>query len=368
MISGVVKRRKKAKSVVVPLWGIALLLLVFSGDLSADDHAGTAASDNETGAREKPLRIEYEAGEGIPRVFMTAGGHPLWSPDRQETSALFARIDNRVTRLSVDRPANIADADGVLETVWRNGRITASLRTEILDIENGISTVRLRLTLVNEGRNSRDVGVRYLFDTWLGEASDAHFLVQTDEDNKGFNRIEAERELTPNASVLESAGDEGTLRLLVHESTAPEQIVVANRERLSNAAWSYNPSRRRNFDLPPYSRNDSALHVTFAEQALGAGNERRVDMYFQVVSPEPEPTEVDESDSDREAQTPTTAPDEEASDETDLPQTREEATAELRRELKRLREISEGDRRPEEGELEEIRETIERLRRLRDGL
>ncbi|MFP4643223.1 MAG: hypothetical protein ACLFM0_02580 [Spirochaetales bacterium] len=354
------------------------------GNLGADNRDGAEASVPAADGSASPLRIDYEPAEGIPRVFTTAGDNPLWSPDEQETSALFARIDNRVTRLSDERPDSITNADGALETVWREGGITVSLRTEILDIENATSTVRLRLSLSNEGRMSRDVGVRYLFDTWFGEASDAHFRLRTSADTDA-DQIEVERELTSDASVIESTGDEGSLRLLIDRGTTPEQVVAANRDRLSNAAWSYNSSRGRGFDLPPYSRNDSALHVTFASQELEAGDERRIELYFEVAGGERESSTAEESDRNREAADPPATPDDERderseppsdagetaeqpNEQTELPQTREEARTELRRELERLREISEGERQPEDGELEEIRNTIERLRRLRDNL
>ncbi len=359
-----------------------------------------------------PLRIEYEPGEGLPGVVFADSDTavPVWSRQKPASSALFLRVDNRVSRITSTRPSEVTETEGSIEIIWHSDRIVTTLRADAVDDtnhRNQMSTVRLRLALENEGRRSRTVGVRYLLDTWLGEATDAHFRVAP-ADGSAAEPVDAEREVPARGAILESSGEAGTLRLLTGEGSAPEHIVVANQRRLANAAWSYNPSRRRGFDLPPYSRNDSAVHITFAEAEIEPGERRVIDLYFEVASAGQAAPVVAAEEDDRDAlpevpdvpedpdvpevdvpplphaappAAPSPAPPaapgtrgtleepaDEPVDDPDLPQSREEATEELRRELERLREISDGERRAEEGELEEIRGTIERLRRLRDRL
>ena len=392
--------RFPADSGVLLLIFCAFMLMFSPGHLRADDRISSSAAHS-VEAGNAALRIDYEAGAGIPRVFFETSGVPLWSPEAQKTSALFVRVDNRVTRLSDERAVSVYEADGALETTWRSGRISATLRTEVLNADNGIYTGRLQLSLENEGHSSRTVGVRYLIDTWLGEASDVHFQVLTADDAEagldetGFGPVETERAVPRRHSILESSGDEGALQLLLDKGTMPERIAVANRSRLSDAAWSYNPSRRRGFDFPPYSRGDSAVHITFAREDLEPGERRVVELYFSAPdsdfeAPEEAPDTVDPPEIPdvsrieapplphadppaepglRPVRPPViSGPADEPDDDPETILTREEATAELTKQLERLREISDGERRAGEGELEEIRDTIERLRRLRDRL
>jgi hypothetical protein len=89
--------------------------------------------------------------------------------------------------------------------------------------------------------------------------------------------------------------------------TPPDKIVFANWKRLSDASWDYKTSSSRNFNLMPYSINDSAVCMYYdpvdipasgsREIVLVLGNmplldyspERKAPVAEAVSEPEPEP-------------------------------------------------------------------------------
>jgi hypothetical protein len=56
--------------------------------------------------------------------------------------------------------------------------------------------------------------------------------------------------------------------------------VFANWKRLNESSWEYEVERRRNFNLLPYSINDSAAAVYYAPEPLNPGETREITSVF----------------------------------------------------------------------------------------
>jgi len=150
-------------------------------------------------------------------------------------------------------------------------------------VSNG---VRIDIALKNLSEQDVAAGVRYLFDTYLGEASFVHF--RTDTLTKLTNELSMSGSSRPPYWVSPLAGDPQDFGLMVMTSgvgiTVPDTLIFANWKRLSDASWIYDTSASRNFSMLPYSVNDSAACEYFAPRALPRGAEMTVTLVMGQYS------------------------------------------------------------------------------------
>jgi hypothetical protein len=148
--------------------------------------------------------------------------------------------------------------------------------------------VQIDVGLKNVSEKSYNAGIRYLFDTWLGEASSVHFRTDT------LSQMSRELAILPRDNTLYWAsplvGDPEGIGLQVMTSgagvTVPDRVVFANWKRLSDAAWSYQTSADRNFSQLPYSVNDSAVSQYYDPRAIPPGAEVSITLLLGKFSRE----------------------------------------------------------------------------------
>ncbi len=355
---------------------VVLLLALLPGILSAHPRTEGAHPRTEIGQ----FAIETDGTLGLPRVSLLDDERPipLWSPVSIDSSAVYVRIGNTVESLSDGSPSvrgEVIEDDTSFTVRWRVQEVEIDL-SFVSHEDYAEGDFALRMQISNQGPRSRSVGVRYLIDTWFGEHSETHF-----ETGSG-HVVTAERNFTPDDAAVISKGPDGVFALRLDRGTQPSKVAVANRQRLSDAGWTYSTGRERGFSLPPFSVQDSALHVVYDRTELQPGDTHTIETWFSAgidevrVAREEREEAVDDPDrpSAREPEVvspvtpspviPTEEPEDADPEVTDST----EIARELRNALEQLREISDGQRRAEPGELEELRETIERLRRERDRL
>jgi hypothetical protein len=146
--------------------------------------------------------------------------------------------------------------------------------------------VRVDIALKNLSQADITAGVRFLFDTYLGESSFVHFRTDT--------LTQVSRELTLQAGsrpaywVSPLAGDPEDFGFQVITSgqgiTVPDKIVFANWKRLSDAPWVFDTSPSRNFSLLPYSVNDSAASQYYDPRPIPRGGEVTITLAIQKFS------------------------------------------------------------------------------------
>jgi hypothetical protein len=229
-------------------------------------------------------RLRLTLYEGIGRFSLSylsnsreSAYTPLLVAQDPRTTSLSIVVGNKVSRLgegseftqSVERTPEGA------RFMWKSALLTVTESFSFVSSEGSSSAngLRVDLEVKNTSRQDLMVGLRYLFDTYLGEASFLHFRTNTVPD--------VTRELTvsgdamPQYWVSPLADDPEELGLQVMTGgegiTVPDKVVFANWKRLNDASWSYATSSSRNFNLLPYSVNDSAVAQYYEPRKLGKG-------------------------------------------------------------------------------------------------
>lgn len=141
-----------------------------------------------------------------------------------------------------------------------------------------VDTVKITLTIKNPGDSDVSVGVRYLLDSYLGEASQNHFS------SPSKARYLEESSLRPSIKDFyfvsmdpSSPSDSGLQVMLMGEGITPvSEAIFANWKRLNENPWKYQINPSRNFNQLPYSINDSAAALYYEEEVLKKGNQREI--------------------------------------------------------------------------------------------
>ncbi|MFI5368686.1 MAG: hypothetical protein ACHQ1F_06705, partial [Spirochaetia bacterium] len=204
--------------------------------------------------------------------------------------SLLSAQDPRTTMLSVvvgNKIYRMGETSAFSETVEKSARggrfVWKSSFLQVTETFTFISSpdssvtngVQIDIGLKNVSEKSFNAGVRYLFDTWLGESSFVHFRTDT------LSQMSRELTLLPRDNALywvsPLVGDPEDIGLQVMTSgaglTVPDRVVFANWKRLSDAPWSYETSTDRNFSQLPYSVNDSAVSQYYDPRAIPPGTE-----------------------------------------------------------------------------------------------
>jgi hypothetical protein len=198
---------------------------------------------------------------------------PLFFSQDPETSGVAILEDNRFHRLG--------ESGGfTLETVeTRDGGrfIWESSTLEIIEDFSFVASrgsrlangVQLTITVFNRSEEAKNIGVRVLIDTTLGESQPSHFLLNGNEEIAREEAISS-----ANFWVSPSASNPG---LGLHYSlagdgvTRPDRVVFANWKRLIESSWEYPVRENRTFSLLPYSINDSAAAMYYGPRRVAPG-------------------------------------------------------------------------------------------------
>ena len=204
-----------------------------------------------------------------------SGFAPLLVDEDPRTTVLAVAIGNRMFRLGESSAFDMqlvtdADAPGFL---WTSQQLEIKETFAFIASSLGrpADGIILTLTIRNVSEDDLEVGARYIFDTFLGEAGSDHFALS--------NGQQVSRELTMQGSSTSdywvSGPQDGQTSLLVTTSgggtTRPDRVVFANWKRLNDVAWTYATSSNRNFNLPPFSIGDSSASHYYGPRVLPRG-------------------------------------------------------------------------------------------------
>jgi hypothetical protein len=216
---------------------------------------------------------------------------PLFLAEDPRTSTLEILEDNRIHRMGDSGTfAQLAEQtpEGA-RFVWTSASlsIVQDFRfTRGLDARE-FNALEITVSVTNEGEDPSLVGVRFIYDTYLGERSNVHFITP------GAPSISRETLLDPGpvnryvASV--TAPDAGYgFQIMLDGAPAdePEAAIVANWKRLIDSTWDYEVNESRNFNRLPYSINDSAVLVVYPTVQLAPGAAYSVTSYLGDLAPE----------------------------------------------------------------------------------
>jgi hypothetical protein len=142
--------------------------------------------------------------------------------------------------------------------------------------------LKLSLLLVNVSQTPVKVGVRWVLDTNLGEKKE-HFRLSSDDAVTSETKLEGNY---PESWSSRSAVDDGfgLIVMLGNGSTPPSRVIFANWKRLDDAPWDSGFKAGREFNLLPYSFNDSAVAEYWDAQELGPSLSREIDVTMGLLS------------------------------------------------------------------------------------
>jgi hypothetical protein len=213
----------------------------------------------------------------------------LADPEKKKYISLFVDQDIRTSYLSLlidNKVVRIGESPQFKEKIEKNDSgATRTWTSDSLDVtedfrfaasgRQGTDGIKIQLTIRNTSSDKTSVGVRYVFDTYLGERTGVHFM--TDKADKMEYETSYDRDnmiqywISPQEPYKEPVKIGLKMVTKGSDVTTPDKIVFANWKRLSDAAWSYSPPSDRTFSVRPYSINDSAVSVYYNPQTLEKG-------------------------------------------------------------------------------------------------
>lgn len=198
--------------------------------------------------------------------------------DDPRTTILTVLAENKIYRMgdSFEFRQQVAGQGNSASFTWRSASLTV---TESFTLQGASLSINVKIENISE-RDIR-IGVRYLFDTYLGEKG-RHFTadglpVETETDYVWATPYEIISSNQTDMQLVIETTDTGI--------TEPDRIVLANWKRLNDAAWSFEANQSRDFNLLPYSINDSAVALYYEPQVVGSGTSRSVTLQMKWEDP-----------------------------------------------------------------------------------
>ena len=206
----------------------------------------------------------------------------LFSDEDPRTSLLSILEGNNVHRIGdsyeFKRKAEIV-GQGV-RYVWDSNKLQiveefVPIASSAAPLEDG---VKLTVSVENVSEQDLSIGVRFLFDTYLGEDKSKHFTTD--------GKAEITRELSiPKKEMIQywvspdpDSNNEIGLQCMTSGEgiSVPDSIVFANWKRLNDSRWTYETNPSRTFMYPPFSFNDSAVIHYYDAMDLPKGATRSI--------------------------------------------------------------------------------------------
>jgi len=215
--------------------------------------------------------------------------------DTQQKQSFFFEEDPRTTFLSLKESNNtyvlgkgstfevtVSQTAKGAKTVYQNPFYIITLDFNFIVsresmVANGVS---LEITIKNISEKSTRVGLLMLMDTYLGEKGD-HFQLSAGR------KVTSETAFSSDMPLYWVSSAKGKPGLMVMTSslsgaTQPSQVVFANWKRLEENLWNLKPDSSRDFNLPPYSFNDSAVAHFYPDQVMNPQEERKIKILLGI--------------------------------------------------------------------------------------
>jgi len=197
-----------------------------------------------------------------------------------ETTVLSIMVDNKIFRMGdssiFSKEVFSTPAGGKI--VWESTVLKVTeefsfVKSQKSSLSDGF---KISLNIENLSDQNNLIGLLYLFDTYLGEEQSEHFILDSglsvsSEDSYVSN--------FPNFWISPSSessfsGLQGMIR--GPGITVPNKIIFANWKRLQDNLWNYQVKKTRNFNLIPYSINDSAVSMIYNPIKVQSNSSRDV--------------------------------------------------------------------------------------------
>ena len=149
------------------------------------------------------------------------------------------------------------------------------IKTGSSSLANG---VLITITIVNKSEQTVDAGLRYLIDTDLGEKNPPHFFTNLRQINNEtiIDGLSSEQYWVSKNNKLGLVGS-------MSGQNRPDAVYFANWKRLHDAPWKISYMAGRNFNLLPYSIEDSAVCYYYESTPIPKGGSRIASLILSVA-------------------------------------------------------------------------------------
>jgi hypothetical protein len=205
---------------------------------------------------------------------------PLLFEKDPETTFLSIMVDNNIYKMG---DSSIFSKD-VFSTstggkiVWESAVLKVVEEFTFLKSKQSSLSDGIKITITIENTSDADnlIGLTYLFDSYLGEKNDEHFSLSSGEsiDSEDFYSSNFPNSWISPSSNTTVLGLQGMIR--GPGITVPDKIIFANWKRLQDNLWNFQVKKTRNFNLIPYSINDSAVSVLYEPIKVFSKSSRKV--------------------------------------------------------------------------------------------
>ena len=140
--------------------------------------------------------------------------------------------------------------------------------------------IHMKVRLKNLSETDAVIGLRFLFDTYLGERSNSHFYLSSGRKITGETSLKTELPEYILSPTDESA--KAGLQIMISSPgvTTPNEVILANWKRLNDSSWNYSVNTQRTFSSPPYSINDSAALFLYNPRIIPSGQSDEISLAF----------------------------------------------------------------------------------------
>ncbi len=205
---------------------------------------------------------------------------PLLFEKDPETSILSIIVDNKIYKMgqSSGFSKDIYSTSTGGKIVWESNVIKVTEDFSFLK-SNGSALsdgFKITISIDNISEQNNLIGIAYLFDTYLGEDQDAHFIMDSGTSVTSEDSYSSQ---FPNSWISPSIktnikGLQGMVR--GPGITVPDKIIFANWKRLQDNLWNFQVKKSRNFNQIPYSINDSAVSVIYEPIRVLSNSSREI--------------------------------------------------------------------------------------------
>jgi hypothetical protein len=167
-----------------------------------------------------------------------------------------------------------------VRSVWENERVRVTELIQIVERKDSGAQDGMLISyfLENKSGKSVEAGMRILFDTYLGERDIYHFeLTWNRQVRQVWYETMFEKDSLPLywVSKKEKYPDVCLRGVLEGELvTSPDEVIFANYRALEQNPINYKVRGKKDFDLLPYSKNDSAVAIFYSPALLQPGASR----------------------------------------------------------------------------------------------
>ena len=256
------------------LWIVPITLL--AGEVAA--YAQVAISGNNSKllleTNEGHFSFLYQSMPLLDNSELTNNEIVIWDNGRQHSLDTAPRFVFKSDRIS----------DVIPSFSWTSPELVVEQSFSLLEPDG----LQIRFDITNVSTATRVVGLRYIFDTILGEDSETQFYFSSGDPIRSEITLVPDNSLNSYVISAAQANEPVALQMMLADETviAPDRVIFANWRRLTRAVWNYRTRSSNDFSIPPFGTPDAAVAYYYDPLPLRARDTRTIIILMGNRTPE----------------------------------------------------------------------------------